>query len=350
MPLPPVLETTFNALCHAFAGAVTYADRFEQAAETLEWPTSWVEECLDPAAQEFGGTSQHEDSVAALTLFLDLFHDQLAWKSHRHRPLMDVYDAYQAEITTGSVSPYDLHIPRSIGERLSQQFYARYAGLTALPAVPVDVSVEWADETGMACRHPREREAPANLTFYFAPAGFRFRDFLNLPFYFLHEYMSHLHSAPMFADAVLRQETRKKDYRGAFEDGWLIFAQFDYYWERLCEPGFLGNEPVRYDALKRYIQDTCQVNSPMGRGYGLAEWFYRVVEKVRPGLFHAISARLAQLPYNALGALNLHSEFVEAVGLCRQRGQCHLLQKIVQACYDDVENLWQAMQGKFPCA
>jgi len=212
---------------------------------------------------------------------------------------------------------------------LSQAFYTRFGEPGDHLQRPVQLEVESDHRLGLCCR-PEKQSGVSPLTFLFAPADFRFSDFLNLPFYFLHEYLSHLHTAPMYADQFRKPHV----FRGSFEDGWLIYTAFDLYWERLNEPTFLGHESLRFEALDhKYITVTRQEpeNYLMQRGYDLAKWFHVHVLDGDTETFRSLSAQLALCPFDHLGAIDLHTEFVRGITRYRRRGDLAGLQQLVQA-------------------
>jgi hypothetical protein len=70
-----------------------------------------------------------------------------------------------------------------VGEELSRAFYTRFGEPGDHLQRPVQLEVELDHQLGMCCR-PEKRGGVSPLTFLFAPADFRFGDFLNLPYLF----------------------------------------------------------------------------------------------------------------------------------------------------------------------
>ncbi|MGA9347965.1 MAG: hypothetical protein WBW48_04080 [Anaerolineae bacterium] len=329
MSLDPLRQTTFDVLCHCFSELLAHCESFEQAVSTQSWSlVQLAQECFDPAANKFGRTSKSEDPVEALTDLLELMVNTVEGQRPKNRDLVAAYDTYR-EIVIGLFAvPFDLSEPQAVGKELSCEFYTRFGGPGDHLQCPVQLEVELDHQLGLCCR-PEKQGRISSLTFLFAPADFYFGDFLNLPFYFLHEYLSHLHTAPMYAD----QFRKPHMFGGSFEDGWLIYTAFDLYWERLNEPTFPGHEAIRFEALDHYITVTKQEpeNYLMQRGYDLAKWFHLHVLDRDTEIFRYLSAQLALCSFDHLGADDLHTEFVRAIARYRQRGDVAGLQRLVQA-------------------
>ncbi|TEU12958.1 MAG: hypothetical protein E3J21_19865 [Anaerolineales bacterium] len=329
MSLDPLRQTTFDVLCHCFDGLLAYCEPFEQAISTQSWSlVQLAQECFDPAANKFGRTSKSTDPIEALTDLLDLMTNAVEGQRPKNRELVAACDTYYKTVIELLLVPLDLSGPQSVGEELSRAFYTRLGGPGDHLQRPVHLEVELDHQLGVCCL-PEKQGKVSSLTFLFAPAAFCFSDFLNLPFYFLHEYLSHLHTAPMYADQFRKPHV----FQGSFEDGWLIYTAFDLYWERLNEPTFLGHEAVRSEALDHYITVTKQEpdNHLMEKGYDLAKWFHMQVLDRDPEAFRYLSAQLALRPFDHLGAADLHTEFVREIARYRRRDDVVGLQQLVQA-------------------
>jgi len=327
MSLDPLRQTSLDVLCHCFGGLLAHCESFEQAVATQSWSLMQLaQECFDPAARKFGGTSKSEDPVEALADLLELMALEVGLQRPKNRELVTACDTYCETVTELPIVPFDLSGPQAVGEELSRTFYTRFGKPGNHLQRPVQLEVEPDHQLGLCCRPEKQGEV-SPLTFLFAPAGFCFSDFLNLPFYFLHEYLSHLHTAPMYAD----QFREPRMFRGSFEDGWLIYTAFDLYWERLNEPAFLGHEAIRSEALNHYITVTKQENHLMRRGYDLAKWFHLHVLDRDTETFRSLSAQLALCSFDHLGADDLHTEFVRQVDHYRRHDDVAGLQRLVQA-------------------
>jgi hypothetical protein len=328
MSLDPLRQTIFDVLCHCFGGLLAHCESFEQAVATQSWSlVRLAQQCFDPAANDFGSTFK-EDPPKALGDLLDLLAHEVGRQRPKSRDLVAAYDTYRETVRESLLVPFDLSEPQTMGEELSQTFYSRFSEPGDHLQRPVQLEVELDHRLGVCCR-PEKQGKISPLTFLFAPADFCFSDFLNLPFYFLHEYLSHLHTAPMYAD----QFRKPHMFGGSFEDGWLIYTAFDLYWERLNEPTFLGHEAIRSEALDHYITVTKQGpdNYLMQKGYDLAKWFHLHVLDRDTEAFRSLSAQLALCSFDHLGADDLHTEFVREIAHCRQRGDLAGLQRLVQA-------------------
>jgi hypothetical protein len=329
MSLDPLRQTTFDVLCHCFDGLLAHCGPFERAVSAQSWSlVRLAQECFDPAANEFGHTSKSRDLIEALTDLLELMAHEVGRQRPKNRKLVAAYDTYRGTVIELTLAPFNLSEPQAVGEELSQAFYTLFGEPGDHLQRPVRLEVELDHQLGVCCL-PEKRGKVSPLTFLFAPAGFCFGDFLNLPFYFLHEYLSHLHSAPMYADQFRKPHV----FQGSFEDGWLIYTAFDLYWERLNEPAFLGREAIRFEALDHYITVTKQKPESylMRRGYDLAKWFHMQVLDGDTEAFRYLSAQLALCPFDHLGAGDLHTEFVREIARYRRRDDVVGLRQLVQA-------------------
>ena len=329
MSLDPLRQTTFDVLCHCFDGLLAHCESFEQAVSTQSWSlVRLAQECFDPAANEFGNTSKSEDPIEALADLLDLMTHAVGGQRPKNPDLVAAYDTYREIVIELPLVPFDLSEPQTVGEELSRTFYTRFGEPGDHLQRPVQLEAESDHQLGVCCL-PEKQGKVSSLTFLFAPAAFCFGDFLNLPFYFLHEYLSHLHTAPMYADQLRKPHM----FQSIFEDGWLIYTAFDLYWERLSEPTFLGREAIRFEALDHYITVTKQEpdNHLMERGYDLAKWFHIQVLDRDTDAFRYFSAQLALRPFDHLGAGDLHTEFVREIARYRRRDDTASLRQLIQA-------------------
>ncbi|MBM4466607.1 MAG: hypothetical protein FJ014_13820 [Chloroflexi bacterium] len=326
MSLDPLRQTIFDVLCHCFGGLLAHCESFEQAVSTQNWSLlQLAQKCFDPAANAFGSTFK-EDPSEALDNLLDLMAHEVGRQRPRNRELVTACETYCEAVTDLPLVPFDLSEPQTVGEELSRAYYSSFGEPGDHLQRPVQLEVELDHQLGLCCR-PEKRGGVSLLTFLFAPADFCFSDFLNLPFYFLHEHLSHLHTASMYADRFRKPHV----FQGSFEDGWLIYTAFDLYWERLNDPTFLGHEAIRSDALDHYIIVTEQENHLMRRGYDLAKWFHLQVLGRDTETFRSLSAQLALCSFDDFGADDLHTEFVHKISDYRRRDDIAGLQRLVQA-------------------
>jgi len=333
MSLDSLRQTTFDVLCHCFDGLLAHCELFEQAVSTKTSTRGWslvrlAQACFDPAANKFGRTSKSTDPIEALTDLLDLMTNAVEGQRPKNRELVATCDIYCETVIGLPLVSFDLSGPQAVGEELSRTFYTRFGEPGDHLQRPVQFEAESDHQLGVCCL-PEKQGKVSSLTFLFAPAAFCFGDFLNLPFYFLHEYLSHLHTAPMYADQFRKPHV----FQGSFEDGWLIYNAFDLYWERLNGPAFLGHEEIRFEALDHYITVTKQEpeNYLMQKGYDLAKWFHMQVLDRDTETFRYLSAQLALCPFDHLGAADLHTEFVREIARYRRRDDVVSLRQLVQA-------------------
>jgi hypothetical protein len=204
-------------------------------------------------------------------------------------------------------TPADIDLFRDIGENLSLDCYQ----LIYPPNCPnlcrlVDFIMIPSNQQKFGCQ-PNKRGGISTITIAFCTSAFTFDSFINLPFNFLHEYLSHAHTAELFAEEGCSESPPP------FEDGWLLYAAKQVYchwlWHDL--PTSLSHPDHREYYVKKYLS---QETTESGRkkwvqlGYRQAEIFE---EMIGSDLFWKVTLPLAMCPFNHLPeCADLHGEFM----------------------------------------
>jgi hypothetical protein len=310
MSLDDGRQAMLDAFCHVYGILLDHFDDFDDA----EYPDSaWnaykvVTECINPAAQKFG-TSPVE-SIEPIVLCKDLLDRIEGSFSLQFPKTSSVFSALaefkDAVLNVAIASPADIDLFRDIGENLSVDCYS----LVCPPdspnlCRPTDLAIVPKNQQNFCCQ-PNKRGGTSTITFEFCTSGFTFDSFVNLPFFFLHEYLSHVHSAELFAEQGCSEASPP------FEDGWLLYAAYCSYCQRLCHdfPSSLSYPNHREYYANKYIY---QVTGDSGKvmvqhGYQQAKMFENIVGS---GLFWKVTLLLAMSPFNHLSeCTDLHQEFM----------------------------------------
>lgn len=202
-------------------------------------------------------------------------------------------------------SPPDAELFRGIGETLSVDCYRavcspdsanlqRLASLDVVPSNYYDIATETNKQGGL-CK----------ITLRFSTSEFTFDRFVNFPFHFFHEYLSHIHSEELFA------EKGPADTSPPFEDGWLLYAAHRFYCRRLYSATASLSHPCSRDYYAaKYISETTgdKKKKWVQVGYQQAKSFEEIVGA---DLFWKVTLLLATTPFNHLAeCFDLHQEFV----------------------------------------
>jgi hypothetical protein len=110
---------------------------------------------------------------------------------------------------------------------------------------------------------------------------------------------------------------------GIFEDGWLLYAEFDQYWEIINNS--MNNEWIKSEALNNYINGAWNSSFVIRKGFELAKWFLRHVIHNDIQLFRKFSSELALLPYNSYDFLDIHSEIIRSIDFYRKNDKVDVL-------------------------
>jgi len=298
-----------DAICHAYEHLLGYLDAFDEAVGSHpDWDGyRLVSQCVNPAVARFGRSPIDAESVSTLCEDLlrrlrGLLHAELPGDS----PVFRVFEAYhEAVLGSAPPSPADLVQYQEIGERLSRDCYLQaWASDSPNLARPVELVIEPRNRQRFASR-PDKRGGISTITFEFATAEFTFDTFVNLPFYFLHEYFSHIHSAEMHAERF--------GVPAPFEDGWLLYAAHQFYCQNLMAfpcPLEISCPDYRRLYVSKYIYEATSLDKgwAVRFGYQQAENFEALAGS---DLFWLLTLKLASVPYHHLsGCPDVQHEFL----------------------------------------
>lgn len=310
MSLDDRRQAMLDAFCHVYGILLDHFDDFDDA----DYPDSaWnvykvVTECINPAAQKFG-TSPVE-SIEPIVLckdLLDRIEGSFSLQFPKTSPVFSVLaDFKDAVLNVAIPSPADIDLFRDVGEDLSIECY-QFVCSPDSPNLcrPTNLAIVPKNQQKFCCQ-PNKRGGTSTITFEFCTSGFTFDSFVNLPFFFLHEYLSHIHSAELFAEEECSEASPP------FEDGWLLYAAHCFYCQRLWQdPSSSLSHPVHreYYANKYIYQVTGDSGKEMVQhGYQQAKMFKNIIG---PDLFWKVTLLLAMSPFNHLpGCADLHHEFM----------------------------------------
>jgi len=324
-------QALLDVFCHCYGLLLEHLDFLNGAVGAHDGWSGYrlVQECVDTAANRLGGTPLETiDRQEVCREFLRLIRGGMGYKLMEYKleadsPVFVAFSNYAADVgATPSVSCTDLTEWQCVGEDISRACYCRL-----LPAdePALCLSVEPVDLVG--CNKPRlqaeadKTQGQGRIIFGFAPCQFTFADYVNLPFFFLHEYLSHLHTAPTFAEC---QGVQKHH----FTDGWLLYYERLAYWRALfdelhpalCSPShrdhyvqrylynnvtYIPPDEFRNESEKRLHWMICNT-------YELAERFDKLVGEER---FERVTLLFASTPYDVLSPqpFDLHGEFVQRI-------------------------------------
>ena len=314
MSLDDRRQAMLDAFCHVYSILLDHLDDFDGA----DYPDSaWdgyrvVTECINPAAQKFG-TSPVE-SIEPIVLckdLLDRIEGSFSLQFPKTSPVFSALAEFKdAVLNVAIASPADIDLFRDIGENLSVDCYS----LVCPPdspnlCRPTDLAIVPKNQQKFCCQ-PNKRGGTSTITFEFCTSEFTFDSFVNLPFCFLHEYLSHVHSAELFA------EQAGSEASPPFEDGWLLYAAQRFYCQRLWHDP--SSSSLSYPNLREYYANKYiyQVTGDSGKvmvqhGYQQAKMFENIVGA---DLFWKVTLLLAMSPFNHLpGWADLHHEFMISI-------------------------------------
>jgi len=187
----------------------------------------------------------------------------------------------------------DLTSWQQIGEELSKDCYQDVLPTTSpnLTRVVAPVCIEPSGIEYVRCI-PKKDEGEGEITFYFAPPEFVFKSYVNVPLYFFHEYLSHLHTAPLFGEL--------DEIPQPFEDGWLLYLARIVYQHRLLRAPHpsLTHHLHREHYAECYFDSLNEVDIErpwIEFGFRAARHFESVVGK---DLFTAVTLLVATSPYD----------------------------------------------------
>ncbi|MFB0533709.1 MAG: hypothetical protein ACETWR_01880 [Anaerolineae bacterium] len=313
MPLDYKRQALLDVFCHCYEKLLDHLDALHDATQAdHEWSEyTVVKECVNPATKAFGSRLPESLDLPALCVdFLARIGGSIVTQLGSSSPAVEVFTECQAAAEASPVVPeVDLTCWQRLGEELSRECYQAIlpADSPNLTRAVKPVLIKPSDKQKVRCV-PRKAAGESEITFYFASDQFTLQSYVNLPFYFFHEYLSHLHTARLFAESDPCPKP--------FEEGWLLYLAHDLYCHRLLEdPHPALTHPLpRAHYAHQYIQaeqDDATKEPWVPWGWTLADAFERIVGK---DLLRRTSLLVASSPCDHFPGLpNLHWDFVKRV-------------------------------------
>jgi len=313
MALDKVRQALLDVFCHCHGLLLRHLDYLDGAVGAHHGWDGYrlVRECVDKAAYHLGSTlPETTDQRALCKDFLRRIRGGMDACLPGGSPAFDAFDVCAEAVRAAPIdSPANLADWQHVGEELSRACYCRH-----LPAnAPAFISVERVKLIPSARLElyavPRKAYGRGEITLCFASDCFTFAEYVNLPFYFFHEYLSHLHSAPMFTEHHERVDA-------LFTEGWLM------YYARLAYQRALFHEPhptLDYSLHRdHYVQQYFQeILDPVKKlmVYAGYEQARRVANLLGEARFERVTLLVASTPYDVFTPLapDLHGEFVRCV-------------------------------------
>ena len=182
---------------------------------------------------------------------------------------------------------------QAIGRELAQRFYDNtpYSLTQERLTHEPTLAFEYVSRAGKAPfgyreeRWARGKEPKDGIIVVRFSFSDRFLNYLAYPFFFLHEYVSHVYGAD--TDSEL------------FEDGWLLSAANDFFRKQVILHGFPGLQTEQIDVFEREILSHMRGRKKARDGYFMAHRFHTWCNAHLPGRFEAINHELAALPAEA---------------------------------------------------
>ncbi len=227
--------------------------------------------------------------------------------SARLRPVLDAFAAAALDPPAGGAD--DLETYRAIGERLSRECYGRLDPHHPNLLRQSELRYAYSDRPAISCR-PNKEGGVSTITVAMTAGNCSLDDYLNLPFSLMHEYVSHIHSGRTYAESW--------GSRGAFVEGWLLYAAEAAYRERLASGAAdigLSVPLARLESVERHaarLQAEARPRRLENRAYRLAKFLHRDLLD-GDTFFWRLTLRFALADYDAAddrGIEDLHDELV----------------------------------------
>lgn len=311
MPLDEGSEALLVVFCHCYEKLLGYLDALDDAAQSHYGWSAYriVKVCFNSATRSRGSEEiKTLDHSSLCSDFLSRVEGFARGELGPDSPVLPILAEYRAAVHDWPIpTQVDLTSWQLVGEELSRECYR-----SLLPADSPNlarqvraVRTEPSGKQRVVCE-PHKDMGESKITFYFAPPQFVLQSYVNLPFYFFHEYFSHIHTASLFAE---RDEVPKP-----FEDGWLLCLAHDFYRHRLldCPHPDLDHHSHYLHYANQYVQDQLddETNQPwVPQGYERAKSFSEVVGN---DLHQRTSLLVAISPHDHFPTMpgGLHYKFV----------------------------------------
>lgn len=308
MPLDFRRESILQIYCHIYERLIRQLNIFDEilSQTTSEHDCySITKECFDPAIQEFGKNPPQIDNKDQLIEdLINKIGGLFVYKFSSNSELLKSFNDYKDNIYNDMVfSLSKIDEFHELGKRISLECYssfcnADYSGLTRATRINIEPN----NNTEISCI-PKKFEGTTDIYFKFGTDDFYLKKYISLPFAFLHEYISHIHSANLFNESSL-------EHNCSFVDGWLIYVAYRKYKKHLqVDIANLDVLSHREHYLKSYIYDITSdsvENKYVRKGYELAEKFGEIVGE---DLLDKVTFMLSITDYDSIPAYTpLHTK------------------------------------------
>jgi hypothetical protein len=344
MPLDFRRTSILQIYCHIYEKLIKQLNIFDEilSQTTSEHDCySITKECFDPAIQEFGNNPPQIDNKDQLIEdLISKIGGLFAYKFSSNSELLKSFADFKDSVYDNmgfSLSKIDES--HALGKRISLKCYssfcnAGYGGLTRATRINIEPN----NTTEISCL-PRKSKGTTDIYMKFGTDDFYLDKYINLPFAFLHEYISHIHSAKLFNETSL-------EHNCSFADGWLIYVAYRKYRKHLQSD--IANLDVlshREHYLKRYIYDITSErleNRYVRKGYELAERFAEIVGE---DLFDKVTFLLSITDYDSIASYTpLHTKSMFII----DKWINHHLKKGDKEKKDEIELFDLAVEDKDP--
>lgn len=314
MPLDETRQDLLDVFCHCYEKLLDHLDALDNATQAHhEWTAyTVVKECVNPTTKAFGSSPPKSLDLSVLCDdLLTRIDGFIVGKLGRSSPVVEIFTECQAAVRASPVAPQvDLTHWQRLGEELSRECYQAISPVDSpnLTRAVKPVLIKPSKNKVYVKCFPLQDDWESKITYYLAPEQFTLQSYINLPFYFFHEYLSHLHTARLFAES--------DPYPKPFEEGWLLYLAHDLYCYRLLwDPHPALTHPShRAHYAGQYVRtqlDDVSKEPWVPEGWRLADHFERIVGK---DLLRRTSLLVASSPCDHFPGLpNLHWKFVERV-------------------------------------
>lgn len=313
MPLDETRQALLDVFCHCYEKLLDSLYALDDAAQSYpEWSAyRIVKECFNPATKEFGSAEAKTLDLPSLCSdFLSRAEGFLVGKLGSDSPVVGAFADYKAAVQASSVpNQVDFTDWQQLGEELSKECYQDVlpADSPNLTRAVKPICIEPSNKQGVRCI-PQKEGGESEITFHSASPQFVLQSYVNLPLYFFHEYLSHIHTARLFGEL---DEVPKP-----FEDGWLLYCIREAYRHKLLHdphPSLTHHLHREHYAEQYFLeQSVAASNQPwVSFGYEQARRFENVTGL---DLFKKTTLLVAISPYDQFPDIpNLHWDFVRRV-------------------------------------
>lgn len=230
---------------------------------------------------------------------------------------------------------------QALGQELAQCFYADSPHTETQERLGRGAALdfEWIGETPKApfgyreeCLAKAEESVPGVIMARFSFQD-RFINYLAYPFFFLHEYLSHVYAVDTSSEL--------------FEDGWLLYAAHVFFKRRALRLGIAGLADEHPQLLDKHIRSN--LNGIARRGFDSASWakdWLALKLGFREGnkFFTRLSRHLAALVPGKDVDAGFHGDFIYAFSDCSKEMPDQLYRWLVEM-EDDAIALYRRMSA-----